>query len=123
MDTAQRGMGLPGRRRASSSSAAAARPRRSAPPGLRGGTDQLERGRTWGLDDIAGAYAEQVGLVEGAGAQAVVLASHAMAAAAAGDADATATSTRACSGGDPAGDPPLARRGVRPGAARLLGQH
>lgn len=81
MDTAQRGMGLDW-------TATAELIRRSAREARAvggdiacgAGTDQLPEDEPASLDDIVRAYEEQIGLVEGEGGQAVVMASRALAA-------------------------------------------
>jgi hypothetical protein len=91
MDTAQRGMGLswPQARELIIRSAAA----RTAVPGQAGalacgaGTDQLADGEDHTLSTITGAYADQVGFVQSAGAQVIVMASRALAARARGPED------------------------------------
>jgi uncharacterized protein DUF993 len=84
MDTSQRGMGLswPQARELIIRSAAA----RSAAPGKESalacgaGTDQLADGEDHTLSAITGAYADQVGFVQSAGAQVILMASRALAA-------------------------------------------
>jgi hypothetical protein len=88
MDTAQRGMGLnwPVTReliQRSLTEAAA----EGGDIACGAGTDQLAEGRRASLDDIIAAYEEQIGLVEDAGGQAVVMASRHLAAAAQGPDD------------------------------------
>lgn len=85
MDTAQRGMGL---------SWAAARELIGRSAGLAGGplvcgvgTDQLADGVHYRLDEIIGAYAEQLAFVQATGASVVLMASRALAAAARGPRD------------------------------------
>jgi hypothetical protein len=87
MDTAQRGMGLQWpaaaeliRRSAAEARAAGGRIACGA------GTDQLT-GQATGLGEVAAAYEEQLAVVEGAGAQAVLMASRALAAVARGPED------------------------------------
>ena len=83
MDTAQRGMGLDWN--ATSELIRRSLKEAQAVGGdiaCGAGTDQLPDGEPATLDDIVRAYEEQVGLVEGEGGQAVVMASRALAAAA-----------------------------------------
>ncbi|MBW8803742.1 MAG: dihydrodipicolinate synthase family protein [Catenulispora sp. 13_1_20CM_3_70_7] len=87
MDTAQRGMGLdwPATQELIRRSGAAARAVDAANvPSLLAcgaGTDQLPAG-TYSLSDIRAAYEEQLGVVEGAGARVILMASRALAASA-----------------------------------------
>lgn len=91
MDTAQRGMGLNWaatqelvRRSAAEAASVGARIAAGA------GTDQLPAlapGSTTTLDDVRAAYLEQLGFVEGTGAQAIVMASRHLAAVASGPDD------------------------------------
>jgi len=85
MDTAQRGSGLDWatareliRRSVAEAKAVGGRIACGA------GTDQLDAGRTWSLEDVLEAYLEQVAFVEGQGAAAILMASRALAGAAAG---------------------------------------
>jgi len=88
MDTAQRGSGLDWatareliRRSAAEAKAVGGRIACGA------GTDQLDAGRSCSLEEVLGAYLEQVAFVEGQGAAAIVMASRALAGAAAGPDD------------------------------------
>lgn len=83
MDTAQRGMGLDwaGAAELIRRSAAEARSVAGARIACGAGTDQLTAPAP-SLDDIRAAYEEQLALVEGAGAQVILMASRALAAAA-----------------------------------------
>ncbi len=88
MDTAQRGGGLdwPTARELIRRSVAEAK----AVGGIiacGAGTDQLEPGRSWSLEQVRDAYLEQVAFVEGEGATAIVMTSRALAAAASGPDD------------------------------------
>jgi hypothetical protein len=78
MDTAQRGMGLswPQARELIIRSAAA----RTGELACGAGTDQLADGEDHPLSAITGAYADQVGFVQSAGAQVILMASRALAA-------------------------------------------
>jgi hypothetical protein len=88
MDTAQRGMGplglsWPQARELIIRSAAA----RTGALACGAGTDQLADGEDHALSAITGAYADQVGFVQSAGAQVIVMASRALAARARGPED------------------------------------
>jgi hypothetical protein len=85
MDTSQRGMGLswPQARELIIRSAAA----RAGALACGAGTDQLAGGEDHPLSAITGAYADQVGFVQSAGAQVIVMASRALAARARGPED------------------------------------
>jgi hypothetical protein len=85
MDTSQRGMGLswPQARELIIRSAAA----RAGALACGAGTDQLAGGEDHTLTAITGAYADQVGFVQSAGAQVIVMASRALAARARGPQD------------------------------------
>ena len=121
MDTAQRNMGLdwPATQELIRRSAAQAR-EHGARIASGAGTDHRPGATT--VDQVADAYAEQVEYVEFTGSQVILMASRQLAA--------TAHARRRLPQGlrpDPrpgprAGDPALAGRGVRPAAARLLGQ-
>jgi Protein of unknown function (DUF993) len=78
MDTSQRGMGLswPQARELIIRSAAA----RAGALACGAGTDQLADGEDHALSAITGAYADQVGFVQSAGGQVILMASHALAA-------------------------------------------
>src|SRR2546423_11712166 len=82
MDTSQRGMGLswPQARELIIRSAAA----RTGALACGAGTDQLADGEDHTLSAITGAYADQVGFVQSAGAQAILMASRSLAARARG---------------------------------------
>jgi hypothetical protein len=85
MDTAQRGLGLswPQARELIIRSAAA----RAGDLACGAGTDQLADGGDGRLSAITGAYADQVGFVQSAGAQVILMASRALAARARGPED------------------------------------
>jgi Protein of unknown function (DUF993) len=85
MDTSQRGMGLswPQARELIIRSAAA----RTGALACGAGTDQLADGEDHRLSAITGAYADQVGFVQSAGAQVILMASRALAARARGPQD------------------------------------
>ena len=85
MDTAQRGLGLswPQARELIIRSAAA----RAGDLACGAGTDQLADGGDYRLSAITGAYADQVGFVQSAGAQVILMASRALAARARGPED------------------------------------
>ena len=84
MDTAQRGMGLgwPEAQELIRRAQAEARGRDDALIAYGAGTDHLTPGPGVGVDDIVGAYEEQVGFVEGVGGRVILMASRALAAAA-----------------------------------------
>ena len=85
MDTAQRGMGLDwaASRELIRRSLAAARDIPGALVACGAGTDHLAPAPGVGLDDVIGAYEEQVGFVEGEGGRIILMASRALAACAA----------------------------------------
>jgi hypothetical protein len=85
MDTSQRGMGLswPQARELIIRSAAA----RAGALACGAGTDQLADGEDHALSVITGAYADQVGFVQSAGAQVILMASRALAGSARGPRD------------------------------------
>ena len=124
MDTAQRGMGLSWAQARELIAGPRPRPRTRAHwrAGLRGGDRPAAAGADHGIGAIVGAYAEQVAFVQSAGAQVILMASRALAARARGPPGLPGGVRRAAEAGGPAGDAALAGRGVRPGAARLLGQ-
>ena len=83
MDTAQRGMGLDWstsqeliRRSIAEANAAGGKVASGA------GTDHLEGGKTYSIDEVIAAYEEQCALVEGLGGQIILMASRALAASA-----------------------------------------
>ena len=120
MDTAQRGMGLDWeatkeliRRSAAEAKAVGGKLACGA------GTDQLTAPAT--LDDVRRAYAEQLAFVEGEGSPVILMASRALAAAATSADDYKAIYGELLAQAREPGDPALARRHVRPGARRILG--
>jgi hypothetical protein len=83
MDTSQRGMGLSwpqARELIIRSAAQAGRTGRTGALACGAGTDQLADGEDHALSVITGAYADQVGFVQSAGAQVILMASRALAA-------------------------------------------
>ncbi|MDP6342331.1 MAG: dihydrodipicolinate synthase family protein [Alphaproteobacteria bacterium] len=82
MDTAQRGMGLdwPASQELIRRSLAAAREIPGARIACGAGTDHLEPSPATTLDDVIGAYEEQVAFVEGQGGRIILMASRALAA-------------------------------------------
>ena len=89
MDTAQRGMGLgwPEAQDLIARALAASKHRPDALIACGAGTDHLTPGPDVSLDDVARAYEEQVGFVEGDGGRIILMASRALAAAAKGPDD------------------------------------
>ena len=84
MDTAQRGMGLdwPASQELIRQSLAAARAIPGAVIACGAGTDHLPPTPGLGIDEVIGAYEEQIGFVEGLGGRVILMASRALAAAA-----------------------------------------
>ena len=84
MDTAQRGMGLDwrGAQELIRQSQSASRNRTGARIAYGAGTDQLVPGPDVTIDDVIGAYEEQIGFVEGLGGRVILMASRALAKAA-----------------------------------------
>lgn len=80
MDTAQRGMGIgwPVAAELIRRSVAHARTIPGADLACGAGTDQLDRSRTYSLDDIVRAYQDQFEVIEAAGGRAVMMASSAL---------------------------------------------
>ena len=124
MDTAQRGGGLdwPGARELIRRALDAAKSR----PGVKiccgVGTDHLDAGADVSIDDIIRAYEEQIEAIEAMGGQLVLMASRALARAAQKSRRLRARLRPHPAPAEAAGDHPLARRDVRSGARRLLGQ-
>lgn len=88
MDTAQRGMGLSWEQAAELILASAQRAaQRGAALACGAGTDQLSGDGPYPLAEIIGAYTEQIGVIESAGAQVILMASRALAATARSPAD------------------------------------
>jgi uncharacterized protein DUF993 len=90
MDTSQRGMGLSwpqARELIIRSAAQAGRTGHAGQLACGAGTDQLADGEDHPLSAITGAYADQLGFVQSAGAQAILMASRALAARARGPED------------------------------------
>ncbi len=89
MDTAQRGMGLgwPEARELVTRALAEARGREGALIACGAGTDHLSPGPDVTLNDVIGAYEEQLGFVEGEGGRAILMASRALVGAATGPDD------------------------------------
>ena len=127
MDTAQRGMGLnwaEAQELIRRAQAEAKTPAHDSLIAYGAGTDHLMPGPDVTIDDVIRAYEEQVGFVEGAGWPHVILmASRALrvAKAARSPDDYARVYGRILSPGEATGDPPLARRNVRPRPRRLLG--
>ena len=86
MDTAQRGMGLSWPQARELIARSARYPARG-PLACGAGTDQLADGRSYPIPRIIDAYAEQMGFVQSAGADVIVMASRALAASARGPSD------------------------------------
>src|SRR5258708_27614745 len=80
MDTAQRGMGLGGKMALAliSRSVAASRGRDGAVVFSGAGTDHLNLAATHSIDDVIGAYEEQIAAIEGVGGRIILMASRAL---------------------------------------------
>ena len=124
MDTAQRGMGLdwPTSLELIRRSLDAARDHPGALVASGCGTDHLAFDASTTVDDVIRAYEEQMEAIESLGGRLIVMASRALARVATERGRLRARLRPHPDAVEAAGDPALARRHVRSGAGRLLGQ-